>query len=62
MNSLALDQVTFSYPNSPHLVFDQASIRINQGDKLALVGKSRIGKSTVIKLLMRYFDASLGLF
>lgn len=60
MDEMTLDQVSFAYPNSHRLLLDEASIRIEKGEKLALIGESGIGKSTFIKLLMRYFDASLG--
>ena len=56
MDELALEQVTFTYPNGEAPVLKQASISIKKGDKLALIGPSGIGKSTFIKLLMRYFD------
>ncbi|MDB8566027.1 thiol reductant ABC exporter subunit CydC [Turicibacter sanguinis] len=60
MNEMTLDQVSFAYPNSEHLLLDEASIHIEKGEKLALIGESGIGKSTFIKLLMRYFDTKKG--
>ena len=60
MNEMTLDQVSFAYPNSDHLLLDEASIHIEKGEKLALIGESGIGKSTFIKLLMRYFDTKKG--
>ena len=60
MNELAFDQVTFTYPNGKTPIFNEASVSIKKGDKLALIGPSGIGKSTFIKLLMRYFDVEKG--
>ena len=52
--------VTFSYPNRKEVIFDKSSITINKGDKIALIGESGIGKSTFIKLIMRFFDVNKG--
>lgn len=54
------DKVTFSYPNRKEKIFNEASIDIQRGDKLALIGESGIGKSTFIKLIMRFWDANKG--
>lgn len=60
MNELRFSDVTFTYPNGQTPIFNHASINIKKGDKLALIGPSGIGKSTFIKLLMRYFDVQKG--
>lgn len=60
MNEMSLQDVSFAYPNSKTLLLDEASISIAKGDKIALIGQSGIGKSTFIKLLMRYFDVKQG--
>ena len=52
--------VTFTYPNRSEKVFEEANITINKGDKIALIGESGIGKSTFVKLLMRFFDVNSG--
>ncbi len=54
------DKVTFSYPNRKEKIFNEASIDIQKGDKIALIGESGIGKSTFIKLIMRFWDANKG--
>ena len=60
MNKLSFSDVTFTYPNGQTPIFNQASVNIKKGDKLAIIGPSGIGKSTFIKLLMRYFDVQKG--
>lgn len=60
MHEMSLKNVSFAYPNSQTLLLDEASITISKGDKIALIGQSGIGKSTFIKLLMRYFDVKQG--
>ena len=58
--SIAYDNVTFSYPNRKEKIFDNTSVHIKRGDKIALIGESGIGKSTFVKLMMRFWDVNDG--
>ena len=58
--SIAYDNVTFSYPNRKEKIFDSTSVHIKRGDKIALIGESGIGKSTFVKLMMRFWDVNEG--
>ena len=58
--SIAYDNVTFSYPNRKEKIFDSTSVHIKRGDKIALIGESGIGKSTFVKLMMRFWDVNNG--
>ncbi|MEE1237259.1 MAG: ABC transporter ATP-binding protein, partial [Turicibacter sp.] len=60
MDEMKFEEVTFTYPNGQTPIFKDASVSIKKGDKMALIGPSGIGKSTFIKLLMRYFDTDKG--
>ena len=51
--SIAYDNVTFSYPNRKEKIFDTASVNIKKGDKIALIGESGIGKTSLAKELSR---------
>lgn len=56
---IELDDVTFAYPGgSP--VLNRASLVISPGETVALVGPSGTGKSTLIKLLIRFYDPQSG--
>ncbi|MDI2091531.1 thiol reductant ABC exporter subunit CydC [Commensalibacter oyaizuii] len=57
---LYLDNVSFHYPNNPMKVFNQASLTIKQGEHIALVGPSGIGKSSLINLLFSFYPLSEG--
>lgn len=59
-NSINFKDVTFSYPNRDKEILNDVTININKGDKIALIGESGIGKSTFIKLLMRFWDINSG--
>ena len=52
--------VTFSYPNRDKEILEDVTIDINKGHKIALIGESGIGKSTFVKLIMRFWDVSSG--
>ncbi|QIP11480.1 ATP-binding cassette domain-containing protein [Spirosoma aureum] len=53
--------VQFSYPSRPDIpVLKGISLDVATGRKIALVGKSGAGKSTIVQLLMRYYTTSNG--
>lgn len=57
--NVAFDQVKFGY-NPNQAVIHQFSAEIKPGQKVALVGPTGAGKSTVVKLLMRFYDVNNG--
>lgn len=58
---IAFDQVSFAYPTRPeYTVLQDLNFSIRAGEKIALVGKSGSGKSTIINLLMRFYPLSQG--
>lgn len=59
-NDITYNNVTFSYPNRKEKIFEKASLNIKKGEKIALIGESGIGKSTFIKLIMRFWDVNSG--
>ncbi len=52
--------MSFSYPKSRKKVLDNLSFRISSGESVALVGKNGAGKTTIVKLLCRFYDVSSG--
>ena len=58
---IELRDVHFSYPTRPdEHIFKGFSLRITSGTTAALVGQSGSGKSTVISLIERFYDPSMG--
>lgn len=58
---VSYNNVTFSYPARPDMpVFKNFSLKIKPGEKIALVGQSGAGKSTVVQLLMRFYEIDGG--
>jgi len=60
LESITFDQVSFQYPGNAAYALNKVSFHLNAGQTLALVGLSGSGKTTVIKLLMRFYDPSEG--
>lgn len=58
--AISFRNVTYIYENNNTKIFDDFSIDIKQGQKIALVGSSGAGKSTLVKLLMRLFNLNSG--
>ncbi len=52
--------VCFTYPGTDKRVLDHVSFVIGQGEKVALVGVNGAGKTTIIKLLLRFYDVDEG--
>jgi len=59
--SVRFDSVTFHYPSRPDIAaLEDFSLRIPPGEKIALVGPSGAGKTTVFALLLRFYDPQRG--
>lgn len=57
--AVQLDHVSFAYGDGP-LVLDDVSLEIAPGERIAFVGPTGAGKSTVAKLVSRFYDPSSG--
>lgn len=57
---IRFDRVCFAYPDTDTLVLKNVSFTIEPGTKVAIVGKSGNGKSTIQALLMRHYDPTSG--
>jgi ATP-binding cassette subfamily B multidrug efflux pump len=56
---IRFEQVTFAY-NRGQPVIEQLDLHIRPGEKIGLVGRSGAGKSTVVNLLLRFYDLEAG--
>lgn len=55
------DHVSFSYPNNPDkTIIRDFSAHVRPGQKVAIVGPTGAGKTTMVNLLMRFFDINSG--
>ncbi|XP_057799135.1 ABC transporter B family member 2-like [Salvia miltiorrhiza] len=59
--TIELKDVEFSYPSRPNvMIFKDFSLRVHSGRSMALVGQSGSGKSSVIALILRFYDPTSG--
>ncbi|MDN5915880.1 MAG: ABC transporter ATP-binding protein/permease [Pseudonocardia sp.] len=58
--AVELREVTFRYPGVDEPALDEVSLRVAPGETIALVGATGAGKSTLIKLLARFYDTGEG--
>jgi len=59
-SSIELINVDFVYPHTGIRAVKNFSLRINKGEKIAVVGKTGSGKSTIAQLLLRMYDPQQG--
>jgi ABC transporter fused permease/ATP-binding protein len=58
---IEFDKVSFHYPTRPEVeVLSSLSFHVNPGEKVALAGHSGAGKSTIIQLLLRFYESQQG--
>ena len=59
--AVMFDHVRFSYPDSPDkIIINDFSAEVHPGQKVAIVGPTGAGKTTMVNLLMRFFEANSG--
>jgi len=58
--SIDFDNVTFTYPGGREPAVAGLNLHIRGGELMALVGENGAGKSTVVKLLLRFYDPDRG--
>lgn len=57
---IVFEDVTFRYPNTEKDILFHKDMRIRQGDWVGIAGASGMGKSTVLELLLRFYQADGG--
>jgi ATP-binding cassette subfamily B protein len=58
---IRFDRVTYHYPARPDVaVFKDLSFSVNAGERIAIVGPSGAGKTTIFSLIMRFYDPQGG--
>ena len=60
LGNVEFKNITFKYPNEEKEIFEEFNLTIPTGKKVAIVGKSGQGKTTIFNLLLRYFDSDTG--
>ena len=60
LGNIEFKNITFKYPNEEKEIFEEFNLTIPTGKKVAIVGKSGQGKTTIFNLLLRYFDPDAG--
>ncbi len=60
IGEVVFDNVTYIYENNDSKVLDNFSLTIPAGQKIAIVGSSGAGKTTFVRLLMRFFNINSG--
>jgi ATP-binding cassette subfamily B protein len=58
--NIVFNNIDFTYGNQDNPIYQDFSIDITAGEKIALVGHSGSGKSTFVKLLQRLYDVQGG--
>lgn len=60
LGHIVFDRVSFRYPDTGILALDQVSFDVKPGEKMAIVGRTGSGKTTIAELLTRMYDVSEG--
>ena len=57
---ITFDRVSFQYPGTTQKVLDNVSFSLPKGKKIALIGPSGAGKTTICELMARFYDVTEG--
>lgn len=57
---IEFDDVSFKYTDSEQYILRNIDFKVKKGEKVAIIGSTGSGKSTILNLLLRFYDASEG--
>ena len=58
--NIEFKNVSFTYEDTNITALNNVSFKVNEGEKLVILGKTGAGKSTILELIGRLYDASSG--
>ncbi|MCH9670194.1 MAG: thiol reductant ABC exporter subunit CydC, partial [Gammaproteobacteria bacterium] len=58
--SIEFDDVRFTYPSSRRPTHDGLSFKVNVSERVGVVGRSGVGKSSIVRLILRLYDPDGG--
>ena len=58
--NIEFENVSFTYPHTGIRALNNFNLTIKKGEKIALIGRTGSGKSTIAQLLLRFYDPSTG--
>lgn len=53
---IELQNVSFAYPERAKIVLDRVNFKVFKGENIALIGSAGAGKSTIVRLLSRFYE------
>jgi len=57
---IQFNNVSFNYPDNKKDLLYNINLHIKPGESIAFVGRSGVGKTTIVRLLLRFYDVSKG--
>ena len=60
VGTVEFKNVSFKYPDAEEYMLKDISFKVNKGDVVAFIGRTGCGKSTLINLIPRFYDATDG--
>ena len=58
--TIEFKDVSFKYPDASEYLLEKISFKANQGETVAFIGSTGSGKSTLVNLIPRFYDATEG--
>ncbi len=58
--NIEFEDVSFTYPHTGITALNHFNLKIKKGEKIALIGRTGSGKSTIAQLLLRFYDPTTG--